>query len=493
MKNYILYFLTILLSNNGFSQIKAGFCSEDITPKILEPWIDTNKNNIYDPKIDTYKDLNKNGRFDGIWIAGYANGRAATKVAHPLKVNGIIIKNKTHKIGLLSIDSIGIGYDDVLFIRKLVQKNSKSKLDHLMIASTHSHQTPDSMGLWGPKAGVSGVDENYMKTIYSKATECIIKANSNLVPANIFYGKINVENEDILVDDFRQPIVKDPGIYTVLFKNTKSSKTLGTIVSWASHPETMGGNNQAISPDFPHFFRTGISEGIYINKKIQIKGLGGVTLYFTGAIGGLLSINNELSLIDPNSAKTYKKASIGKAEVQGNQLANEVISKIATLDSLKSSLLNTKVAKVKIPVTNKNFIWGIDNKLIRRTWHDPKKKILESEVNLIQLGEIQILTIPGEIYPEIVNGGIVNPPGADFKILKPIEKTPIRTLMSGKMNMVIGLGNDELGYIIPKSEWDEKPPYLYNDKLKTYGEENSTGPETSGLIYQGILSLINKK
>ena len=26
--------------------------------------------------------------------------------------------------------------------------------------------------------------------------------------------------------------------------------------------------------------------------------------------------------------------------------------------------------------------------------------------------------------------------------------------------MIIGLANDELGYIIPKRQWDEKPPFL---------------------------------
>jgi len=31
--------------------------------------------------------------------------------------------------------------------------------------------------------------------------------------------------------------------------------------------------------------------------------------------------------------------------------------------------------------------------------------------------------------------------------------------MKGQMNMLLGLANDQIGYIIPKSQWDEKAPF----------------------------------
>ena len=55
-----------------------------------------------------------------------------------------------------------------------------------------------------------------------------------------------------------------------------------------------------------------------------------------------------------------------------------------------------------------------------------------------------------------------------------------------------GLANDEVGYIIPKSEWDEEPPYLYNNNNSPYGEENSLGPETAPIIYHGIVDLLER-
>ena len=93
--------------------------------------------------------------------------------------------------------------------------------------------------------------------------------------------------------------------------------------------------------------------------------------------------------------------------------------------------------------------------------------------------------MPGEIYPEIVNGGIERAPGGDFDI-DPVEVPPLRELMPGRVKFVFGLANDEIGYIIPKSEWDRKPPYLYGSKRGVYGEINSLGPDTARMIHAAL-------
>ena len=55
-----------------------------------------------------------------------------------------------------------------------------------------------------------------------------------------------------------------------------------------------------------------------------------------------------------------------------------------------------------------------------------------------------------------------------------------------------GLANDELGYIIPKSEWDEAPPYLYDAKSSPYGEIVSPGPETGPILHAAVPRLIDQ-
>ena len=44
---------------------------------------------------------------------------------------------------------------------------------------------------------------------------------------------------------------------------------------------------------------------------------------------------------------------------------------------------------------------------------------------------------------------------------------------------MVNLANDSIGYIIPKSEWDEDAPWIYEENEETYGEVVSLGPDTA--------------
>jgi hypothetical protein len=116
---------------------------------------------------------------------------------------------------------------------------------------------------------------------------------------------------------------------------------------------------------------------------------------------------------------------------------------------------------------------------------------MRSELAVITIGPITFVTIPGEIYPELVNGPVESPIGNDFGI-HPLEVPVIRDLMPGKYKFILGLANDEIGYIIPKSQWDVKPPFTYGREKAPYGEVNSLGPETAGVIHQNLKELFRK-
>ena len=66
----------------------------------------------------------------------------------------------------------------------------------------------------------------------------------------------------------------------------------------------------------------------------------------------------------------------------------------------------------------------------------------------------------------------------------PVEVPPLRELMPGRVKFLVGLANDEIGYIIPRRQWDERPPYAYGRSSGQYGEINSCGPQVAPLIMQ---------
>ena len=61
--------------------------------------------------------------------------------------------------------------------------------------------------------------------------------------------------------------------------------------------------------------------------------------------------------------------------------------------------------------------------------------------------------------------------------------------MSGKVNLMVNLANDAIGYIIPKSEWDNEAPWIYGATEETYGEIVSLGEETGPTLHRQLLNL----
>jgi len=96
--------------------------------------------------------------------------------------------------------------------------------------------------------------------------------------------------------------------------------------------------------------------------------------------------------------------------------------------------------------------------------------------------------VPGDIYPELTSGGIARYPGADYR--DAAFEPSLRAHFKSRYQFIFGLGNDELGYLIPKAEWDDQPPWLLNAPRRWYGEINSVGPDAAGVVLQNLVGLM---
>jgi hypothetical protein len=146
-------------------------------------------------------------------------------------------------------------------------------------------------------------------------------------------------------------------------------------------------------------------------------------------------------------------------------------------------------------LTRKGYVWTEDP--YKAEPADPKdtknRQCMRTEIAWLRLGEVDVAAIPGEIYPELVLDKVQDPPdpGADFPDA-PIEPAIYKQLR-GPYRMMIGLANDEIGYIIPKRQWDEKPPFCYGRKKAQYGEVNSVGPDTAPVLCKAFKELVEGK
>jgi hypothetical protein len=283
---------------------------------------------------------------------------------------------------------------------------------------------------------------------------------------------------DGFMDDSRIPHVYDNVIRCARFVKPGTEETVATLVGWGCHPETLASDNPLSTSDFADSWRTGVEAGV--PEPNGVPGLGGMCLYFQGMVGGLMT-QLHTTVPDRNGQAEYREASWEKSKALGENLA------VATLGALRAENLERSartdvalVARTMMVKPKPLFSFGMVLGVVHPGWYWGKVK---TEVDALRVGDLEILTLPGEVYPEIGEGGVEAPEGGDFGI-QPIETPGLRTLMKGKVNMIVGLANDELGYILPKSQWDTKPPFAYGRDKDQYGEENSFGPEVAPTMYK---------
>src|ERR1022692_1350763 len=283
---------------------------------------------------------------------------------------------------------------------------------------------------------------------------------------------------DSFIDDDRPPVVHDPDLI-VLSLTGKDGKRIATAVNWANHPETLGSRNTQISADYPGFFY----------KRLEAK-LGGMAVLWNGAVGGMQSPLGA-KIKDPVTGSAAAENSFRKTQILGERIADLAADAARPAKPVRIDKVEFAERIITIPVTNRGFEMAAQADLYKGRKKTTADGATTAPVGLIRMSGSQpvlaIALVPGEMYPELSVGGVERYAGADFPDA-PIE-TPIKRMLHAQFKMLIGLADDEIGYIIPKAEWDEKPPYLQNAKKAWYGEENSVGPDAAARIAAAIQEL----
>jgi hypothetical protein len=230
-------------------------------------------------------------------------------------------------------------------------------------------------------------------------------------------------------------------------------------------------------------------------------------VYLTGTVGGLMTTLH-LEVKDA-AGKILPEGSVAKTVRYGELLAEVAERALGDARPLSLTPVEVRHRPLYLPLDNKlyllarqvgvlersAFVWAGDSSRAEPAKPEDASRRLctRSEIAYLRLGELEVAAIPGEIYPELVLGKVQDPvdPGADFPSA-PVEPS-IYGQFHGKNRMIVGLANDEVGYIIPKRQWDEKPPFCYGRTSAQYGEQNSLGPDTAPLVCEAFKALVAGK
>lgn len=482
-------------SEKSLLPVYAGASKKIITPATDgkpwgEPFTSSRKSGKY-VIGDPCEDLNGNGKCDQLFFGGYFNFKHVKQNKwelfrkglrrHPelyntpdgvhddLYARAMVLKIGGKKIGFVTVDAVGLFYADTLKIRRMVKDRG---FDLVIVQATHNHSGPDTMGLFGPvstpwlpKAAldlargkdplhvVDGKHPKFMSYIYEQSAKALIEADQKTQSARLYFGKAAVpdfDGKNVILDN-RDPQVWDREVHTLQARDL-FNRPIATLANFGIHPESF------------YIRITKMSADISGSLAAQLETQGGVGLHSNAALGGIEG-NDMYGYDDPKASLSVPEEL--KLRWKGIEKIGEMISK-ASLDSARSGKpaqigkVGIVTRKIFIPVDNQFFLslskQGALN-LPRYTngAPDPNGQDILTEMNLIVLqdpkGEpiAEIFTVPGELLPEIYLGGFL-PPEKAANPLAP--KTPIlKNYLRAPNQFLMGLGNDELGYVVPLNDF----------------------------------------
>ncbi|MFA6316092.1 MAG: neutral/alkaline non-lysosomal ceramidase N-terminal domain-containing protein [Elusimicrobiota bacterium] len=443
-------------------------------------------------KVDITPSLEANR----VFLAGYgAKGRRAEAVHDRLYARVAVFSDGTKTVAIVSLDLFGLYREDVLDLRRMSHFDRPDR--YLFVTASHTHSGPDTLGMWGPVPGVSGVDQGYMRGVKEKVAAAVLTANDRLKQARLRSFSKSVDPKG-LCRDRRDPAIVDP-VLSVLSAETLDNKPLATLVNWSCHPEVLDASNTAVSADFPGS----------LCARLEAE-RGGVCLFLPGSIGGLMTP-------DVSPAR-------GFAEVErvGSELAGHALAALSGKGggSMENFPVDFRSETVRLPIENSRYLLFLPSLAFGHKLYDPagtplpaskaytlairhaltrlpadRRPWIETEVSYLTLGRACGLGLPGEAFPELIIGGYKG----EFKASQPLTdpsnpdppdlaKAPagpyLKDLMPCKDKFVVNLANDEIGYLVPEYDFKIRDNLTLLPRLPGhhYEETNSIGRSATGIV-----------
>lgn len=483
---------------------------------------------------------------DKYYLAGYNNNTHPTEIMDDLYVRTIYIDDNSGRGGVLLavIDAIGFSNKDVLDVReRIADFATENNIKSVNVACTHVHAGIDTLGLWGNMSLLqTGRNKVYNEHLKDLIAQSMKDAFTERKAGKLYWGDILPEHD--LFNDNRAPFVYDKTITRIRFgplgtENNRSDDLY--MVSLNAHPECMAPTNSTISADFPAYMGRYIAENSNGADYILFNGAVGVLVNGNG-LGDVFDIvDNKIKLfenvagteqlkideiktrmstilgatstklinclnsftqndLDENGyLKADKKTEYRKAYTMayGETIGRYVCEIDNRTEHSIEPFINIRFNPITVWVENTLLELGARIGLINANSYDSGKFKLDtaitSEVGYLELGNsLRILMAPGELAAEYAMGGFL--PAAQsalnydmnckpgFEIIDPDSSANI--LPRTSKNLVFGLMNDEMGYIISDNDFyvHRFLPYLANDNdrfgISHYEEGVSTGPKT---------------
>ncbi len=357
---------------------------------------------------------------------GVGPSRAASRKLGELTVRALVFENDGTRVAICSTDFLG--FPGVL-CSKVRRQVPGIDPNNILIAATHNHSGPDCYG-FPDRSGKTAADIEYLNGVCKKLADAINEAVGKLQPTNVKIATGKARGK--IAYNYYADKLYDPRCDVIQFLDSEG-KPLATFVNYACHPEVIGAGQGILSPDFVGPLYERIAQRA-----------GGVGIFVNGALGGMVTADCRGP--DGRDMRTWDEC----IRI-GNLLADEALRIVTDAPIEKEPKLFCGSTSVEFPVENQMLLAIV--KASPLGFELNEKGTIATQVNVVNLGTAQMLTIPGEALPNI---GYY-----------------LKRNMYGKHNMLFGLTNDAFGYILTKVDFNsfERYDYISRTSLsETMGE-----------------------
>lgn len=459
------------------------------------------------------------------------------------KVNGVYDEQRANAIALndssgrgsaifATVDGIGVGNADIRAIRsrceeKLKNLGIKSDINAININSTHCHTVIDTQGFnlnligkafqnmfsFLPFLDVSrSIDEEFLEVMIDGTSDAIVEAYLNMEKGELYYcetsGIGKSEDEGIYTEDEYEYLLNKRyhtegyqhafACFKFVPDNKNSKATV--FANLGAHPTTIERSTSLLSSDFPN----------YIGEKINEAGM---NFMFIQGAQSPISVRKDgvktASVVNEVEKEIENDSSVGDykaAKTLGYEFARLILSALENPKKV-DPILNVKMSEIAVKLDRGLLQLGAATGLLGTTTvYDKSSKTgysIITEVGYIEIGtDIVILTVPGELVPQLVYGNVVSAEdsylGEEWKI-----ECTVDLIDENKTVLVMGLCNDAIGYIIPDNDyahfiadslWNiDGAEKLFGEYHRHYEEMLSTGSAAASTVMTALNELVKSE
>lgn len=510
-------------------------------------YLSAGSDDVADPNGDNFHAQNnpagteQDGTFQTVVLAGYEglvtgdDIRPALDVHDEIYVTSLAVTCSGQTLLLVSLDLVGLWYHYMNPIKRRLEEDMGIPFENIIMACTHTHAGPDSVGLWAyafdtayprfvmermyesAKAALESREPAYMKSTtvipdscYEKQSKVFKQDNAcnlstqedpNMDPDSEF-------DRHTLQNDLRDPWVRNTKIAAIQF-NRPGGSTLATLVNFHNHPEVFGQHVNVISSDYPHYTRT------FLENRF-----GGTAIFFTGTVGNQIGAwdPTPVPLRDEQGSPVYAS---GVFDAQGNPFPELVIEmgedkvrslglivgevaagglasagytmepelhiRTGWLDVVPENLMSMGFS-VLIMILDEEFPKPEDHPVFAR--YCPFPGCARVPLSVVHLGDASLVSMPGEVAPEYMVGR--DESWADYPAPYSRFHFPampaIEDELPGRDKFLLGQANAYFGYFVPASDF--LSPFRQSDHPNYYEDELCPGPNFGNAVGNKIFQML---